>query len=155
MGGPGFVESLIPIWGSGRAAINDFQQGSYGWGALQAAAAASDVFLAGAAAKSLAKGGLKLGAELAGVQANRIAGNAFRDEIAQALQAEGRDVGTEVYKATPFGRRFIDIEVSQNGTVLGGIETKLGNSPYSASQRAKDTWLWLMKGYRVDVVRGP
>ncbi len=35
------------------------------------------------------------------VQANRTAGNAFRDEIATALHAEGREVATEVYKATP------------------------------------------------------
>jgi hypothetical protein len=54
------------------------------------------------------------------VQANRAAGNAFRDEIAGALRAEGREVATEVYKATPFGKRFIDSEVSQGGQVLGG-----------------------------------
>jgi hypothetical protein len=94
-------------------------------------------------------------ARAAGVQANRTAGNAFRDEIAEALRSEGREVATEVYKSTPFGRRFIDIEVSQNGQVLGGIETKLGGSRYTPAQRAKDAWLWLTERYRVDVVRGP
>lgn len=59
------------------------------------------------------------------VTANRLAGNAFRDEIAGLLKAEGRDVSTEVYKSTPFGKRFIDIEVSKDGQVLGSIETNL------------------------------
>jgi hypothetical protein len=71
------------------------------------------------------------------------------------LEAEGREVATEVYKWTPFGKRFIDIEVSYNGVVVGGIETKLGNAVYNASQRAKDFWLWIWEGYRVNVVRGP
>jgi RHS repeat-associated protein len=91
----------------------------------------------------------------AGVQANRAAGNALRDEIAQSLRDAGREVATEVYKPTPLGRRFIDIEVSQDGVVLGGVETKLNESPYTPAQRAKDTWLWLMQRYRVNVVRSP
>jgi len=86
------------------------------------------------------------------VQANRAAGNAFRDEIAGLLQKAGRDVQTEVYKPTPFGRRFIDIEVSQGGKVLGGVETKAGGR-YKPSQRAKDTWLKNAEGYPVNVAR--
>jgi RHS repeat-associated protein len=61
IGAPGFAESLIPVWGSGRAAINDFQEGSYGWAAFNAAVAVSDVFLVGAAAKGIAKGAFKVG----------------------------------------------------------------------------------------------
>ena len=61
VGAPGFAESLIPVWGSGRAAINDFQGGDYGWAAFNAAVAVSDVFLVGAAAKGVAKGAVKLG----------------------------------------------------------------------------------------------
>ncbi|HEX4826007.1 MAG TPA: RHS repeat-associated core domain-containing protein [Candidatus Polarisedimenticolaceae bacterium] len=95
------------------------------------------------------------GQALAQVQLNRLAGNAFRDQIANSLRAEGREVVTEVYKNTPFGKRFIDIEVSLDGKVLGGIETKLGNSPYTAAQRAKDAWLLLVEHYQVTVVRGP
>jgi len=93
------------------------------------------------------------GSSVPQVTANRIAGNAFRDEIAGALRAEGRDVTTEIYKSTPFGRRFIDIEVSKNGQVLGGIETKLGSSRYTPAQRAKDYWLKINDGYIVNVVR--
>ena len=64
-------------------------------------------------------------------------------------------LATEVYKKTPFGKRFIDIEVSQNGKVLGGIETKVGGSRYTPLQRAKDLWLWYRDGYKVNVVRNP
>jgi len=56
VGEPGVAESLIPIWGSGRAAVNHFQQGNYGRGAMYTALAITDVFLI----KSLVVGGGKL-----------------------------------------------------------------------------------------------
>jgi hypothetical protein len=87
------------------------------------------------------------------VEVNRAAGQAFRDEIASALRQAGRDVPTEVYKKTPFGPRYIDIEVSQGGKVLGGVETKTGASRYTPAQRAKDGYLRDVKGYPVNVVR--
>ena len=86
---------------------------------------------------------------------NRMAGNAFRDELAALLRQAGREVATEVYKLTPFGGRFMDIEVSFNGTVLGGIETKVGASRYTALQRLKDSWLEWVEGYPVNVARKP
>jgi RHS repeat-associated protein len=91
------------------------------------------------------------------VQLNRNAGNAFRDEIAGALEAEGRQVATEIYKKTPFGPRIIDIEVSNGGRVLGGIETKVGSSRYNPLQRIKDIWLDTNTpgGYPVQEVRRP
>jgi hypothetical protein len=64
---------------------------------------------------------------------------------------KGNDVATEVYKWTPFGKRFIDIEVSKNGQVLGGVEAKFGNSPYTWKQ---DWWLKDAQGYKVNVIRG-
>lgn len=45
VGEPGFWESLIPIWGSGRAAINHFQHGNYWRGAGYTVLAILDVFL--------------------------------------------------------------------------------------------------------------
>ena len=45
VGQPGTLESIIPIWGSGRAAVDDFQNGRWGWGLFNAALAVSDVFL--------------------------------------------------------------------------------------------------------------
>jgi hypothetical protein len=87
------------------------------------------------------------------VTANRIAGNAFRDELATALRAEGRTVEIEVYKPTLFGKRYMDLEVRLDGKLLGGVETKVGGSPYTTAQRAKDAWLRLIQEYPVTVVR--
>jgi RHS repeat-associated protein len=42
---PGFWESMIPVWGSGRQSIYDFRHGNYVWGTINALLAVSDVFL--------------------------------------------------------------------------------------------------------------
>jgi RHS repeat-associated protein len=86
---------------------------------------------------------------------NKAAGDAFRDALAADLRKAGREVATEVYKRTPFGKRFMDIEISQDGTVLGGIETKVGTSRYTPLQRLKDWWLTNIEGYPVNVARSP
>ncbi len=57
---PGLAESLIPVWGSGREAIADFREGDYVGAGINGALAASDLFLAGAAAKGLAKGAINI-----------------------------------------------------------------------------------------------
>ncbi len=57
IGQPGTLESLIPVWGSGRSAVDNFQNGNYWAGAAYTALAVSDVFLL----KSLATGAVKLG----------------------------------------------------------------------------------------------
>jgi hypothetical protein len=58
---PGTAESFIPIWGSGKQAIYDFENGNYGWGTFNTVVAISDVFLVKSIATGLAKGGWKLG----------------------------------------------------------------------------------------------
>jgi hypothetical protein len=57
VGHPGTLESLVPVWGSGREAVANFQEGDYPGAALNGALAASDLFLAGSVAKGIAKGG--------------------------------------------------------------------------------------------------
>jgi hypothetical protein len=76
------------------------------------------------------------------VQTNKIAGDAFRDQVAARLESElGFDViGTEVSVKTPLGRRAIDILAERNGGLVN-FETKLGASRYRPSQRAKDWWI--------------
>lgn len=59
IGAPGFLESMIPIWGSGREAINDFQEGRYGWGIFNTGIAVSDAFLVSTVVETAAKVGLK------------------------------------------------------------------------------------------------
>jgi hypothetical protein len=65
VGEPGFWEGMIPMWGSGRAAVNDFQNGRWGWGLVNTALAVSDVFLV----KSLVTAGGKLLVKTAGKEA--------------------------------------------------------------------------------------
>ncbi len=61
---PGFWESLIPGWGSGRSAGAAFSRGEWGWGIFHTAMAVSDLFMAGAIAKTLLKVGGKTAAKL-------------------------------------------------------------------------------------------
>jgi RHS repeat-associated protein len=61
VGAPGLAESFIPVWGSGREAINDFQTGHYVWGTVNGVIAASDAVLIGYGVKALCKGAWKMG----------------------------------------------------------------------------------------------
>ena len=94
--------------------------------------------------------------DIAKVTANRLRGNAARDELADLLASAGRTVTKDKYFSTPFGKRYVDIDVWLNGTRMGGVEVKSGRSRYLPSQRAKDMWIWLAyDGYKVQVVRIP
>lgn len=55
VGHPSTLETFIPVWGSGREAIADFQDGDYLGAAGNAVLAASDLTLAGGAAKGAFK----------------------------------------------------------------------------------------------------
>lgn len=55
VGQPGTWESFIPVWGSGRAAIDDFQNGNWGWGLFNGAMAIGDVFLVKSIATAIGK----------------------------------------------------------------------------------------------------
>jgi RHS repeat-associated protein len=114
-------------------------------------------WLSGGVAVGIERGLAMLGGKAvtnagARVAANKVAGDAFRDEIASAFENNGYEVAKEVGKKTPFGRRVIDVEVSKNGEVLGGIEAKAGKSRYLPWQMAKDEYL-RRTGYPVQLVR--
>jgi Pretoxin HINT domain/Domain of unknown function (DUF4280) len=66
VGESGFWEGFIPVWGSGRDAINSFQTGHWGWGLFHVGMVAVDVFTLGIG--SLVKGAVK-GVVKAGVKA--------------------------------------------------------------------------------------
>ncbi|MFE3545266.1 hypothetical protein ACFXK0_20085 [Nocardia sp. NPDC059177] len=81
IGEPGFLESLIPVWGSARQAINDFQNGRWVWGTINALLAISDLFLIKSLGTAAAKIFLKLGKPLlaeVGALGNRVK-SAFDD----------------------------------------------------------------------------
>ena len=71
VGHPELLESLIPVWGSGREAVADFQEGDYAGAALNGALAASDLFLAGAIVKGVAKGGFYTVGKMAAKKATK------------------------------------------------------------------------------------
>lgn len=57
---PGTLESMIPIWGSGKEALADLEDKNYAGAAINAGLAVSDVVIAKAVLSGLAKGGLKV-----------------------------------------------------------------------------------------------
>ena len=86
IGAPGFWESMIPLWGSGRAAINDFQAKRWGWGIFNTGMAISDLFLV----KSLVAAPFKLGGKLLFRQAATEAGEQFGKEV---MKQGAKEVG--------------------------------------------------------------
>lgn len=61
VGQPGTAESFIPVWGSGRAALDDFQNGNHGWAAFNTGLMISDMCLVRSIAGGILKGGWKFG----------------------------------------------------------------------------------------------
>ena len=57
----GFWESMIPVWGSGKQAYEDFNCGRWGWGLFNTALAITDIIPARAVAGGLIKGAWKGG----------------------------------------------------------------------------------------------
>jgi RHS repeat-associated protein len=94
-------------------------------------------------------------ATAATVQANKAAGDAFRDEVAEELKRAGKHVEIEQTVDTPFGSRRHDIHVydKPGGTLEGAVETKVGGSRYHASQRSKDAYLRMFRKIITHVIR--
>jgi len=109
VGHPGFAESLIPVWGSGREAVADFQEGDYLGASLNTALAVSDLFLAGSIGKGLAKGGIYIAekaakngaAEFAQKELSKVA-----EEVAE--RASGRVAKKELRRLRIPGRKGYD-----------------------------------------------
>lgn len=83
VGKPGFGESLIPIWGSGREAIYNFQKGNIGWGIFYGVLAVTDVFLVKSLVTAVGKGVIKGGGKL------------IAKEGAEVIAKEGTEVAAE------------------------------------------------------------
>lgn len=58
---PGPWESLIPIWGPARTALNHYQQGKYFWTFVNASCMLSDLFLLSSLIKGVTRGAFKGG----------------------------------------------------------------------------------------------
>lgn len=133
VGQPGFGESLIPIWGSGRAAVDDFQNGRYAWGTANAVLAITDVFLV----KSLfmaggkyvvglvARKGVQEGGELA---AKEVATKAADECASGVCIGAGSCFGAGTPVATPEGDR--PIETIAVGDVVVSRDPETGETSY-------------------------
>ncbi|WP_437827896.1 SpvB/TcaC N-terminal domain-containing protein [Sorangium sp. So ce1153] len=107
VGEPGLLESLIPIWGSGRSAIHHFQGGNWGRATLYTALAVTDVFLV----KSLVTAAGKLFAKTVGEAAMKEATEiAARNVGVQAgEEALAREASSSVvHLTTPEARTAIE-----------------------------------------------
>jgi RHS repeat-associated protein len=92
VGQPGKGESLIPVWGSGRAAIDHFQNGNYWRGTGYTLLAISDVFLVKAAVTAIGKGLVVGGSKLAASNSGRVfwsGGNLAKTEAANFAAENG------------------------------------------------------------------
>jgi RHS repeat-associated protein len=76
IGAPGFAESLIPIWGSGREALNHFQHGNVGRGVFWTAMAVSDIFLVKAVGTAVVKGIGRIGLGVAAREIGQVGAEA-------------------------------------------------------------------------------
>jgi RHS repeat-associated protein len=80
-------------------------------------------------------------------------GTDFEDAVKGVLEAAGRNVTKYRYMWTPYGPRYIDLDVSDAGGSLGGVEVKFNQSRHHTMQRLKDEWLRQYKGYVVNQIR--
>jgi hypothetical protein len=86
---------------------------------------------------------------------NRQAGLEFESALAELFETAGFTVERHVTFHTPFGVRYADLVLKRGDELVGIVEAKLGNSAYTASQRAKDAYISVTSGIKTIVVRGP
>lgn len=119
VGHPSTLETFIPVWGSGREAIADFQDGDYLGAAGNAALAASDLMLAGGAVKGVAK---------VAIHANKMAKNgrkasykwdAARDRMVNNGYLKKGEPGHHAFieRNGPIGKRVPDIIKNQEWNI--------------------------------------
>jgi RHS repeat-associated protein len=92
VGAPGFWEGMIPIWGSGRDAVHNFQEGKIGWGLGYTALAVTDVFLVKslitAGGKLVVKGGARVFLSTAAKEAAELAAKDAAEKAAKETAAK-------------------------------------------------------------------
>jgi hypothetical protein len=109
---PGFTESLLPVWGSGKEALADLEDRDYLGAGLNTAAAVSDLV----PLKSLASGLLKGGFKLAGPMVWRMA--PWKEDVEKGVMS----ASTWMRQPRAFGLRHLEpgqpghhLFVHQNG----------------------------------------
>lgn len=122
VGEPSFVESLIPVYGSAKAAIHNFQNGQWGWGIVNSLLAVSDLFLV----KSIFTVGGKVILKLAEMVVKDPAA------IGKAIVDLADSVGGAVGKAAEGVGKAVDGAVAKGKEILGGLFGKGKRKPPEA-----------------------
>jgi RHS repeat-associated protein len=118
----GFGESLIPVWGSAHMAYDAYNEGHYGWAALHAAMALSDVIPAKAGLTALGKAGAKAFArkEVAAVL-GKFTNSPNYLQVAEKIGAKKFDIPRHIWKKMTEAERwtanqkFLDRAIARGG----------------------------------------
>jgi len=147
IGQPGFWGSFVPIYGSGRAAIEDFENGRWGWGSINTAMAITDVFLL----KALVTGALRglTGAARREAMAEIRRVGAAGESVVRALE----DIGEKTAIRIP-GSNQLRVVDGLTGTTLNEVKS-VGSLSYTqqlrdyaayAGQNGLTFQLWVREG---------
>ncbi|HET7505672.1 MAG TPA: SpvB/TcaC N-terminal domain-containing protein [Kofleriaceae bacterium] len=133
VGEPGFGESLIPIWGSGRSAIDHFQKGNWVRGSLFTVLAVTDVFLVKslvtAGGKVLIKGGAKLLVEEGATSGEKALVQEGVTATENAALKEGGEVAnTAVAEGAKVAERRV---IGETGEVGESVLREMGGTPHA------------------------
>ncbi|WP_019502247.1 SpvB/TcaC N-terminal domain-containing protein [Pseudanabaena sp. PCC 6802] len=129
VGKPGFGESLIPVWGSGREAIYNFQKGSWGWGILYTGLAVTDVFLVKSLATAAGKAIIKTVARETTELATKEVAEKGIEKVAETTFKEASEkTAQEVVEKTT--KEAVSKEVTEVGLQSFTHAEKYGIKPY-------------------------
>lgn len=78
--------------------------------------------------------------------------DALADKLEPLYQRADFETERDVMKRTPMGVRKIDIELSRNNEVVGGVAIQSQNQQYTERNQSKDQWL-AAQHYDVDIIR--
>ncbi|MFI5781108.1 hypothetical protein [Nocardia sp. NPDC051570] len=123
IGQPGFWEGMIPVWGSARSSIDDFQNGRWVMGTINAILAITDLLGVGALAKAGGKLLFKLGKSL-------LESAAVKKAIADAAAAAAKKIADSA-KAVIDG---VKSAWNKAGEMIGGI---FGGGKKKAAEEAE------------------
>ncbi|MBC8081718.1 MAG: DUF4280 domain-containing protein [Hymenobacter sp.] len=113
VGETGFWEGMIPVWGAGRDAINDFQNGNWGWGIANTVFCVLDVV-------SVVAGAVTFGAATAGWMAAKTTIRAGLRSVARNVVRQGaKQVAESLARGKALGRGLKQAgrAMAGNGTV--------------------------------------
>ncbi|MBE7540203.1 MAG: hypothetical protein HS122_17550 [Opitutaceae bacterium] len=147
IGQPGFWGSFVPIYGSGRAAIDDFENGRWGWGSINTAMAITDVFLLKALVTEALRGLTGAARREAMAEIRRV--GAAGESVVRALE----DIGEKTAIRIP-GSNQLRVVDGLTGTTLNEVKS-VGSLSYTqqlrdyaayAGQNGLTFQLWVREG---------